>query len=201
VSTNGSCEEAPGLGSTGAADFAFRSAVPFDTLRLFVLVGPIMSISRVLLAAAGGGHDAPPLLDIDWTLAVQLAIFLGLYFVLKQAVFAPFLQMRKQRQDSIVGARARAEAMEKSRQERDAEYQRGLAAARQQASAQRATERAAAKDEAQQLLVSAREQCDAKLIDARERIAQSLPAAELAMRTRADQLAKSIASKVLGRQL
>jgi F0F1-type ATP synthase membrane subunit b/b' len=54
---------------------------------------------------------------------------------------------------------------------------------------------------AQDLLAEARKESDTKLEAARQKIEKSTEAARLALRTRADKIARSIASKLLGREV
>ncbi|MBW2731972.1 MAG: ATP synthase F0 subunit B [Deltaproteobacteria bacterium] len=157
-----------------------------------------MVTQAVLLAAVS---QDPPLIDIDYTLLVQAGIFLVLFVVMRKLVFLPYLQARRERDANIGGARNEAKSLDIDCTERTQRYEERLMAARKEAATGRAQRRAEGTSKGEELLTDARQRADAKLQAARVRIAKSVPAAELALRTRADQLAQAIASKVLGRSV
>lgn len=157
-----------------------------------------MVTQAALLAAAS---QDPPLIDIDYTLLVQAGIFLFLFVVMRKLVFLPYLAARRDRDASIGGARDEASRLESDSGERTKRYEERLMAARKEAATGRAQRRAEGEARADELMADARQRADAKLQQARTRIEKSVPAAELALRTKADQLARSIASKVLGRSV
>jgi F-type H+-transporting ATPase subunit b len=147
---------------------------------------------------AAGGHD-PPLIDIDATLFIQLGIFLVLFVVLRKFVFLPYLEAKKDRAANIDGAREKANRLQSDAAEKLDRYERRLTDARKEAAAGRSKERAEGEAKAAEVLASARQKAEGRLSEARTKINKSVPAAELALRTRADELARAIASKVLGR--
>ena len=159
-----------------------------------------MALLTTLLSAAGG-HLPPPVIDIDGTLFLQLGIFLTLFVVMRKFVFSPYLEAKRERESTIEGARSRAEATEEETHSKLARYERRVFEARREAAAGRSLARAQGEAKSQALLVSARGKADSKLQEVRAKIATSVPAAELALRTRADELAKAVACKVLGRSL
>lgn len=146
-------------------------------------------------------HASPPLLDVDWTLFVQLGIFLLLYAGLSRFVFAPYLAMRRDRADRIDGSRIEAERCDAKAGAKMAEYDDQIATAKLTAAAGRAERRRLGEATAAAHLAATRKQTEATLEDARAKIAASAPAAALALRMRADELARSVAIKVLGRQI
>jgi F-type H+-transporting ATPase subunit b len=148
---------------------------------------------------AGGGPT--PVIDWDWTILVQAGIFLVLFVVMRKLVFLPYLESRRERDDNVDGAKERAAQSSTDAETRLARYEAKVKAARLEAAGSRAELRGEGETKATDLLSQARGKADAKLADARERIAKSVPAAELALRTRADELARTIATKVLGRSV
>lgn len=150
---------------------------------------------------AGGGHQATPVIDWDWTILIQAGIFLVLFVVMRKFVFLPYLESRREREDNVDGAKERAAQSSADAETRLARYEEKVKAARLEAAGTRAELRGEGEAKATSLLSEARSKADAKLANARERIAKSVPAAELALRTRADELARTIATKVLGRSV
>lgn len=142
---------------------------------------------------------AAPVIDIDKTIFVQAGIFLVLFVILRKLVFLPYLEARRQRGEAIEGSKEKASHANADADEKLTRYERRLKEARLEAAAQRTQLRAEGEAKAQQVLGEARKRAEGKLGEARERIGKSVPAAELALRTRADELASAIATKVLGR--
>ncbi|MBK8480212.1 MAG: hypothetical protein IPL40_03390 [Proteobacteria bacterium] len=157
-----------------------------------------MPLSLTLLSAAA--HASPPVIDIDGTLVLQLALFGLLFLVLRQLVFRPHLALRRERSALVDGARAEAGQLTTQGTTAAGTHAQRLAAARQAASAQRAAQRLEAETAAQQQVAAARRAAEERLIAARTALNQSAPATALALRARADQLAAEIAAKVLGRR-
>ncbi|MFH1132353.1 MAG: ATP synthase F0 subunit B [Pseudomonadota bacterium] len=155
----------------------------------------------LLLLAASKGHKAPPLVDVDGTIFIQFGIFLFLLIILNHFVFKPYLAMRKDQHSSIQGAKERAELEEKDADAKLVRYEEHILRARKAAAAGRAERRAEGEAKAQEHLAEARIRAEVKIQQARANIAKTVPAAELALRVRATQLAKAVATKVLGREV
>src|ERR1041384_3118999 len=82
------------------------------------------------IVSLAGGH---PLIDIDWTLFVQFALFLVLFWVANRLLFQPYLQLRERRRAGIEGAREEAERMTAEAEAKLADYEKQLAQARNRA--------------------------------------------------------------------
>lgn len=80
-------------------------------------------------------------------------------------------------------------------------YERQIMNTRREAALGRGERREAGKAKANELLAQARARADHKIAAARDKIARSAPTAQQALQARADELAKAVATKVLGRQL
>jgi F-type H+-transporting ATPase subunit b len=155
----------------------------------------------LFLLLAGGGHKPPPLVDFDYTVFVQLGIFLVLLVVLTRFVFRPYLALRAERAKNIEGARAEAQSVGSVTAEKLATYEGQITATRKEAATVRAQLRAEGESRAAEVLGAAHTEASAKIESARQKIHDSAQAAQLALRTRADQIASSIASKLLGREV
>ena len=79
------------------------------------------------LATLAAGH---PLIDIDYTVFVQFALFLILFCVSNALLFQPYLRLRQRRKDGIEGARAEAERMSAQADAKLADYEKQLSIAR-----------------------------------------------------------------------
>src|SRR5262249_36888846 len=87
---------------------------------------------------------AHPLIDIDWTVAIQFGLFLILFAVANKLLFQPYLRLRERRKEGIEGARAEAERMTASADAKLVDYEKQLAGARDRANEEGRKVRAAA---------------------------------------------------------
>lgn len=73
---------------------------------------------------------AHPLIDIDYTVLIQLVLFGVLFLIANKLLFQPYLALRRRRKDGIEGARAEAERMAAQADAKLADYEKQLAQAR-----------------------------------------------------------------------
>jgi len=158
-----------------------------------------MPIAFTLLS--GATHDSPPLIDIDFTLVIQLILFLLLYLVLRSLVFKPYLAARQERTASIDGAQLEAERLSEQSELLLAQYESRVTQAKKEAAVTRVRLRQEGDAAAQAHIDEARQKAEQAIAAAKARVNKSVPAAALALRARADELARSVAAKVLGRKL
>ncbi len=147
------------------------------------------------------GNAPPPLIDIDLTVVVQFIIFLVLMLVLTKLVFKPFLEILKERSENIEGAREKASVLDAEADEKLASYEDQIKTARKEAATVRGKFREDGEARATEILGEARAKTDAKISAARQKTEKSVKAAQAALQKQADQIAKSIASKLLGREV
>lgn len=150
-----------------------------------------MDHSSILLAI--------PVVDIDGTLYIQLGIFLGLVVVLGPLLFKPWLAAQERRTAAVEGALAQSKSMRSEADTLAKDYDERLELAREKAHVVRSDARR--QEEAAQAakLAAAREDASAGLQRERERIATETAAAREALGARVDELADTIANKLLGR--
>ena len=142
-----------------------------------------------------------PLVDIDGTVFVQFGIFLIMLVFLTKFVFKPYLALLRERGENIEGAKEEATRVNTDADVKLSSYEEQIVKARKEAASVRAEHRGEGESRAQELLAEARKESDTKLEAARLKIEKSAQAAQLALRTRADQIAKTVASKLLGREV
>lgn len=152
-------------------------------------------MSPTFLVAA---HEAP-LIDLDGTLFLQLGLFLLLLGFLWVVLYRPYLALIGDRDKAIRGRRLEAEEMEHRARALVREVEARLAAARQQGVEERARVRADAAAREREILEEARARASRALVDARGRLAADIAAARREVLPRVERMAKSAASRVLGR--
>ena len=153
----------------------------------------------VLLAAEG--HTPPPLVDFDLTILVQFVIFLVLMAVLTKFVFRPFLEIQKERDANIDGARQKATVLDTEAGDKFEAYDEKMAKARKESAAVRAEMRKEGEAKAGKILAEARTESEAEIESARAKIEKTAEAARDDLKARADELAGNIAAKLLGREV
>ena len=156
---------------------------------------------KTLVLLAAEGHKPAPLVDIDGTIFVQFGIFIVLLFILTKLVIRPYLALLRERDINIDGAKSEATTMSHQADTDLDSYEDKVMAARREAASVRSTLREEGEQEAAQLLGKVRAESDAKVESARQKIRKDADASRLALRTRADRIAREITIKLLGREV
>ncbi len=144
---------------------------------------------------------AAPVVDIDGTFFIQAGIFIGLVLVLHPLLFKPWLAARARRAEAIEGAVAKAVVLREQADALVADYDRELARAREQANEVRAAAHREQDAKSSAQLADMRTKVTAEADADRARIAEQAEAARLQLGEKVEELAQSIASKLLGRAI
>jgi F-type H+-transporting ATPase subunit b len=150
------------------------------------------------IVSLAGGH---PLIDIDGTVIVQFVLFLALFVVANRLLFQPYLRLRERRKAGIDGARDEAERMTAEADAKLADYEKQLAVARDRAHEQGRKIRAEATRHEREVTDQARAAAQKAIEDAQATVRRETEAARGQLLPQADALARSIASKLLGREV
>lgn len=122
-----------------------------------------------------------------------------LMLVLQPLLFKPWLEVQSRRAQRIDGAFAEAERMEAEAATTEADYAKKMAEARAGALGARSKDRHVKEAEAATLLDAARSDASKSLASETARLDKEAAAARSALEIRIDDLAESVAQKVLGR--
>src|SRR5689334_2884311 len=135
----------------------------------------------------------------DYTFVVQIALFVALWIVLKRFWFDPALRIVRERAARSDGAIAEARAIQAEAERLRAEHAGALDKVR--AEAQHEMQHIVHEAEAEQkrIIGEAREEAQRTITDVRARIAEDVAVARQGLRDSADDLARIVAEKVLGR--
>jgi F-type H+-transporting ATPase subunit b len=149
-----------------------------------------------------GAHEhAQPIIDLDNTVLVQFGLFLVMMLILHYALFKPFLRARLEREDHIDGERKRARDMEEAAQAKIIDLEGKLERSKQAGISLREGARKQAAVREQQILESARTE-SARLVETqRAAIARAGETARGKLRGSADDWARRLASRILGREV
>jgi F0F1-type ATP synthase membrane subunit b/b' len=137
----------------------------------------------------------------DYTFLVQIVIFVALWIVLKRLWFDPALRIVRERASRSEGAIAEARAIKEEAEHLAARHAAALDEAK--AEAQRQMQEALRKAEAEQkrLIDEAREETRHTLGEVRGRVAEEVAIARRGLRDSAEEVARIVAEKVLGRRV
>jgi F-type H+-transporting ATPase subunit b len=152
----------------------------------------------LLLAEAGGD---PPLVDFDNTVFLQLGIFVIVALVLSRYVFRPYLALRAARDEGIVGARDAARRMDEQAKAQMTDYEARFNRARGAAAEERGKLRGEALARERQITEAARRSAQEVVEAARKQIETEAASARAQLEPRAQEIARTVARKVLGREV
>jgi F-type H+-transporting ATPase subunit b len=141
------------------------------------------------------------LIDIDLTVLVQFALFLILFIVANKFLFQPYLKLRLLRKAETEGARASADKMTAEADARLADYEKQLAVARGKANDEARKVRTEAAQHERETTDKARAAAMAAINEAQAMVRSETAAARAQLMPQADAIAKTIASKLLGREV
>jgi F-type H+-transporting ATPase subunit b len=150
------------------------------------------------IVSLAGGH---PLIDVDWTVAVQFVLFLVLFVISNRLLFQPYLQLRERRRAGIDGARAEAERMTAEADAKLADYEKQLAVARDRANEEGRKVRLEAAAHEREVTDRARAAAQAAIDEAQTTMRRETEAARAQLMPQAEALARAISSKLLGREV
>jgi F-type H+-transporting ATPase subunit b len=134
-------------------------------------------------------------------IALQAIPFLLTLVALHMIIFKPMLAYLDSRDDSISGTKKKAEALEADAEQKMADLQKKLAAARSQAGEIRAAARAEALAEYNQTVQTARSEAEKRIEAAVTELDREKDVARITLRSTAKEVANQIASHALGREL
>lgn len=151
----------------------------------------------LLFAAAPQAIDV----DVNLTFVVQLVLFVGLTLILKPILFDPMLKLFEEREKRIDGAKLQARKIDEKSATALAKYEGEMAKARAAAAAERDTIRAEALKREQEILAETRAATTKVLDDGKRAAHAEADRARAALKAEAAQMARDLASRVLGREV
>lgn len=156
------------------------------------------NVEGVLAAAAGDSH---PLIDIDWTVALQAVLFFLMFFLANKLLFQPYLRLREKRIAGIDGARAEAERMNAEADAKLADYEGKLAAARGRAAEEQRKIRAEASKHERDVTDAGRKTAQAALDEASAKVKRETETARAELAPTAHAIAQQMVKQLLGREV
>jgi F-type H+-transporting ATPase subunit b len=159
-----------------------------------------ITVNYTLLLAMAPAKD-PPLIDLDSTVFIQLVVFIITALLLSRFLVRPFLAMRAARSEGIEGAREAASRMEDQAKAQIGDYDARFAKAKTKANDERAKVRNEAAERERQITEAARKETEGAIESARKTLNVDAQAARKSLEPRAQEIARAIFKKVLGREV
>jgi F-type H+-transporting ATPase subunit b len=140
-------------------------------------------------------------INLDWTLWMQMINFLVLLFILNHLLYKPILKILDERKKKVNDAADAVKELERSSEEKLARYHEQIQDAKIQALSKKEEIKAAGMNDGNGLIDQAKEESDKVLLQARDDIKKEAAMAREALRRQSQEMATTIAEKLLGRSL
>ncbi len=141
------------------------------------------------------------MIDIDWTLFVQIANFLFLVFLLNMVLFRPIRGILKERQGLIAGMQSEISTLTETEQGVRQDIQSELQSARKSGINKRDMIKQEGSAVEAGMLEKAKAEADAEMAQMVAKIKADIAAAREALRPQVESFALDLATKILGREV
>lgn len=142
-----------------------------------------------------------PVIQLNFTLFIQLINFLALLFILNAILYKPIMAKMREREAQIRKDKEKALELEQEVREQEKQHQDALAKSRQTAAQEKAALLAEAKVKEAAFLEKARVEASHIVDDMKASIQAEVGEARKALKTQMTPLAESITQKILGRAI
>jgi F-type H+-transporting ATPase subunit b len=141
------------------------------------------------------------MIELNFTLIIQLIIVLSLMGILTQILFKPFLRVLQERRNRIEEAEKKAKDLQQEAEELIERYREAIAAGQAQGAGIRDEIRKTSLAEETEILQKAMDQANRLIQEMKARIAEEARAARTDLRFQAQNLSREITEKILGRSV
>jgi F-type H+-transporting ATPase subunit b len=141
------------------------------------------------------------MIELNFTLIIQLIIVLSLMGILTQILFKPFLSVLQERRNRIEGAEKKAKDLQQEAEDLIERYREAIAAGQAQGAGIRDEIRKTGLAEETEILQKAMDQANRLIQEMKARIAEEARAARTDLRFQAQNLSREITEKILGRSV
>jgi F-type H+-transporting ATPase subunit b len=141
------------------------------------------------------------MIDIDWTLFMQIANFLLLVFLLNMVLFRPIRETLKERQNLFSGLQSDVSSLGETEQSVRQDIQSELLSARKSGVNKRDMLKQEGSAMEAGMMEKAKAEADAEMARMTDKIKSDVAAAREALSPQAQSFALELAAKILGREL
>lgn len=139
------------------------------------------------------------MININWTVFVQIANFLVIIFVLNMIVYKPIRGILKQRKAKIDGLEENIQSIGIAAEAKNQDYAGGIKNARLKGQQQKEALMQQAADEEKAIVAQINEKARKDLAAVKENIARDIKSVQAALEEEVDSFADAITQKILGR--
>ncbi len=141
------------------------------------------------------------MIALDYTVLVQIASFLALWFLLTKLLFKPFVALLEEREERTDGVKAEAASLTAEAERLRAEHESAVARARDEGAAVKESIVQEARQTRERLLAEARAQAANMLAAVRDEIQNELRKGRDLAAQEAEGIARQMAEKILGKKV
>ena len=141
------------------------------------------------------------MIELDWTVFVQIFNFLLLVYLLNVVMFRPLRRGLRDRLAAVAGLEGDVSQLSESEQGVLARVQEGLTEARREGLGRREALRTEVSQAESSLLEQVKREVDAEWAKMEKKIKDDVGKARKALKTQAQDFAKTLAAKIVGREL
>lgn len=141
------------------------------------------------------------MIELNFTLIIQLVIVLSLMGILTRMVFKPFINVLQERKNRIEGTEQKAKDLQQQADELIERYREAIAAAQAQGASIRDEIRKTSMTEEMAILEKAMGEANRLIHEVKGRIAEESRTARVDLRFLAQNLSREISEKILGRSM
>ncbi|MGZ5968984.1 MAG: F0F1 ATP synthase subunit B family protein [Polyangiales bacterium] len=161
----------------------------------------LSSVQTGALAELSSQASGGVVVDLDLTFVGQLVLFFLLFLLPKPMLFEPMIKLFEEREKRTGGAKDDAKKLYADADAKMAKYEEEVLLVKQKAGAERDRIRAEGQKKEQAILATVRDETNKVVEEGRARIAKEREALKGELGTVSQQLAREIASRVLGREV
>ncbi len=170
---------------------------PSNTMVFTAISEVLVTLPLLAAAEASGGVEV----DLHKGLFIQIALFVFLMLVLKPLLFDPMLRLFEEREKRTDGAKALAREIDQKSASAQATYDTEMAKARSIANVERDKLRAEGLRAENEILSRVRVEATTTIEEGRKKTLIEADAARAELKSQSAELARAVASRVLGREV
>ena len=139
------------------------------------------------------------MIDLDWTVLIQIVNFLVLIYILDIVLYKPIRGMLNQRKAKVDGLEGSVTSANQQIEDKNRAFEAGLKAARLKGQEEKEARMQKALEEEQGIVAEINAKAHKDLAAVKAKIAQDTDAVRASLEKEVDAFADAIASKILGR--
>ena len=141
------------------------------------------------------------MVDINWTVFIQMANFLALIFILNVLLYKPILRILERRQAIYDSTEAEIKGLQETIDKKMAEYEAKIQAAKTEAMNQRAGIQKEGAEKGKVIIDAAKADIQKMMDEFQAAMGKEIDSARAVLRSQSEAISRQIAEKVLGRSI